>query len=128
MSYYKNGDEIDQPNNDWKVLGGGLDSSVADLARFGWLLADGQILSRDSFTTMWNRPTPVEDYGYGWTTSPIGGLQVVSKSGGQDGTRSYLRIYPTRGLAIAVIMNDRAGSAIDLGTAIGDLIVAGAPS
>lgn len=32
------------PNNDWKTLGGGIDSSAYDLGRFGAKLAAGQIL------------------------------------------------------------------------------------
>ena len=31
MSLYDDGDEEDAPNNDWKVLGGGIDSSTDDL-------------------------------------------------------------------------------------------------
>ncbi len=130
MSLYKNGDEVDQPNNDWKVLGGGLDSSVADLARFGWMLADGQMLSRTSFVTMWTPPTGADDYAYGWNTDTVDGVQVVAKDGLQTGIRSYLRIYPTRGISVAVIMNDRSGSesAVSLGRDIGDLVLDRTPS
>ena len=35
MSLYDDGDQEDAPNNDSKVLGGGIDSSTDDLARFG---------------------------------------------------------------------------------------------
>jgi CubicO group peptidase (beta-lactamase class C family) len=130
MSLYKDGDEVDQPNNDWKVLGGGLDSSVDHLARFGALLADEQILSRTSFNTMWTPPTAVHNYAYGWNTGTLGRVPWVAKDGVQVGTLSYLRIYPSLDLVVAVIMNDRSGSesAVDLGTAIGDLVAAGAPS
>ena len=49
MSIYTTNDvEVSTPNNDWKVEGGGVDSSVADLGLFGAKLVGGQILSDDS--------------------------------------------------------------------------------
>ena len=124
MSLYKDGEEVDAPNNDWKVLGGGLDSSTADLARFGSMLAQGQILSRASFLTLWDPPTPASDYAYGWSTGTVSGVEWAAKDGLQTGVRSYLRLYPTLDLSVAVIMNDRSGSqsAVRLGTDIGDFL------
>lgn len=123
MALYDDGDEEDQPNNDWKVLGGGIDSSTDDLARFGARLASGQILSSTSFTTMWTPPTPVSNYALGWNTGMVDGVQVVAKDGKQVGVRSYLRIYPTRDISVAVIMNDGSGGAVGLGQSIGDFVL-----
>ena len=123
MSLYDDGDEEDAPNNDWKVLGGGIDSSTDDLARFGARLAAGQILSSTSFATMWMPPTPASNYAMGWNTGTVDGFQVVAKDGKQIGVRSYLRIYPTRDISVAVIMNDRTAGAVGLGQSIGDFVL-----
>lgn len=123
MSQYDtDDDEISPSNNDWKVLGGGLESSTADLARFGAMLANGEILSRTSFNTMWTPPTPASGYAFGWSTGTLGSQQVVAKNGSQSGVRSYLRLYPGADISVAVITNSKAQNPDGLGRDIGDLV------
>lgn len=126
MSLYTSGnDEVDTPNNDWKVLGGGVDSSAADLASFGSKLIGGQILSAASRNEMWTPPNGSSNYAHGWSTGTEDGTQVVAKNGSWTGNLAYLRLYPQKGISVAVIMNDRSGdqSATGLGQDIGALVL-----
>lgn len=113
MSRYAAGDrEVAYQNNDWKVLGGGLESSVYDLARFGDLLAGGRILTRASRTTMWTPPGP-GGYAFGWDTGAqtdgrSRSHRVVGKGGAWTGALTQLTIYPEDGITVAVLMNDRS--------------------
>ena len=72
---------------------------------------------------MWMPPTPASNYAMGWNTGTVDGTQVVAKDGKQIGVRSYLRIYPTRDISVAVIMNDRNAGAVGLGQSIGDFVL-----
>ena len=61
------------------MLGGGIDSSATDLARFGSKLLGGQILTSDELDEMW---TPqAGTYAYGWSTGSEDGTPVVAKDG-----------------------------------------------
>lgn len=109
MAIYTSGDdEVDTPNNDWKVLGGGLDSSAADLASFGAKLIDGQIIGDDSFTEMVTPPNGVHNYAHGWNTDTENGYDVVAKGGSWTGNLAYLRLYPELGISIACTTTPRA--------------------
>jgi len=125
MSIYSGG-EVSTPNNDWKVLGGGLDSSVADLGRFGAKLIGGQILNAADRTELWTAPNAANNsYAYGWNLGSEDGTQVVAKGGSWTGNLAYLRLYPQKGISVAVMMNSRAGSwsATQLGRDIGSLVL-----
>lgn len=126
MSIYTDNDQkVSIPSNDWKVLGGGIDSNAYDLGRFGAKLAAGQILSQDSLDTMWTVPNANSTYAHGWSTGTDDGHQVVAKDGSWTGNLAYLRIYPDDGIVVAVMMNDRSGnqSATQLGRDIGGIIL-----
>ena len=86
-----------------------MDSSVADLGLFGAKLIGGQILSDDSLDTMWTPWNGESSYAYGWSTGTEDGTQVVAKDGSWTGNLAYLRIYPEKGIVVAVMMNDRSG-------------------
>lgn len=125
MSIYHNG-EVSTPNNDWKVLGGGLDSSATDLARFGAKLIGGQILNAEDRAEMWTAPNAANpNYAYGWDLGSEDGTQVVAKGGSWTGNLAYLRLYPQKGISVAVMMNSRNGdwSAGQLGRDIGSLVL-----
>ncbi len=128
MGLHHDDDWIGRVDNDWKVLGGGVDSSAADLAAFGAKLADGTILSDADADEMWTPPTGASSYAFGWSAGTVSGERVVAKNGAWDGTRAYLRIYPDQDIAVAVIMNDRSGGAEGLGRAIGDMVLASIPT
>ena len=75
--------------------------------RFGAKLIGGQILSDDSLDTMWTPPNTVSSYAYGWSTGTEDGTQVVAKNGSWTGNLAYLRLYPEKGISVAVLMNSR---------------------
>lgn len=130
MTIYTTGDqEVAIPNNDWKTLGGGIDSSAYDLGRFGAKLAAGQILTEGSLSDMWTPPDGNSNYAYGWSTGTEDGHPVVAKNGSWTGNLAYLRIYPEDGIVVAVLMNDRSGdqSATQLGRDIGAIVLDSLP-
>ena len=123
--YDSNNDEVDPDNLSWKVLGGGLESSAYDLARFGIMLMNGTILSEDSLNTLWTPPDNTSGYALGWSTGTEEGFQVVAKDGAQNGSRSYMRMYPELGIVIVVLTNRKSGghSPVELGREIGKLML-----
>lgn len=104
-------------DNSWKYAGGGLESTALDLARFGQLMLDDELVTRASRDQMW---TPLKladgstrDYGLGWRLAPARG--VVRHSGSQQGCNTELLLDPARRRVVAVMMNTQGGGAPDLG-------------
>lgn len=93
-------------SNSWSVLGAGIESHVADLARLGWLLIDDDlddpVISEQSRDEMWDPvDTDVEDnYALGWRAS-----SSAWHSGSQTGGNSTLRVYPDDDIVIAIFSN-----------------------
>ena len=101
---------IDYENSYWKILGGGIESNVIDLAKYGDAIRSGRLVAetlRDSL--LWNDGG--HDYGLGWrlSSADIEGkkFRVAEHSGSQTGARSHLQIYRDAGLTIAVLTNDK---------------------
>ncbi len=95
-------------NNSWKVFGGGLQISAADLARFGWKIRSGEIvrpLHRDQ--VLWKRVNPSEVNGIAWRLETIDRRTVAQHSGKWRGVRTNLRVYRGNNtpLVIAVMIN-----------------------
>jgi CubicO group peptidase (beta-lactamase class C family) len=120
--YEDDNDEATPDQISWKVLGGGLESSVEDLARFGDLLIRDQIVSQARQNQMWVNTG--WDYAYGWDIATVGGRLRVTKSGGQLGANSYLLMYPNDGIVVAVLSNRQNGghSAGAVARSIGTMI------
>ncbi|HEY8558759.1 MAG TPA: serine hydrolase [Pyrinomonadaceae bacterium] len=92
-----------------RFAAGGTRATVVDLLKFGKGISDGRILSKasldlmfDSMVTKAGAPT---NYSAGWDTTPTNGRFVVSHSGGQQETSTYLFAFPSRKLVIAVMSN-----------------------
>ncbi|WFE27243.1 serine hydrolase [Solwaraspora sp. WMMD791] len=121
-------DELAPDEVSWKVLGGGMESSVSDLAVFGDKLIDEQILSGESLDAMW--VDTGWGYAYGWSIDSEAGQRRIGKNGGADGSTAYLQMYPDAGITVAVLMNRADGvddnRAEALGKAIGTLALAAA--
>lgn len=123
--------EVDYDETNWKVLGGGLQIDAMDLARFGWLTLNGDIVSattRDD--RLWD---PVTDNvtaqhdttGLAWVVEgrnptrvdPATGAMIqrrVAEHGGSWlGARSILRIYRDDGLVIAILTNQRTSPIVN---------------
>jgi CubicO group peptidase (beta-lactamase class C family) len=125
-------DDKEAPSNDlsWKVLGGGMESSAYDLARFGVQVMDGTILTEASRNQLWTAPNTWGcgggAYALGWCVGTKDGTQVVSKVGRQNGANSYIRMYPDEEIVIVVLTNRRGGGhkTWTIGQDIGALMLA----
>src|SRR5471032_221627 len=88
---------------------GGTRSTVPDMLAFGKGIHDGKVLSPASLAlmqeSMVTRAGRLSDYGMGWETYPTGGRYVISHSGQQPETATYLFSFPSRKLTIAVASN-----------------------
>ncbi len=114
-------------DNSWKIFGGGIEVSPVDLARFGWKVLDGKIVSasaRDNI--LWKRVNSNRTNGIAWEIRNIGSKRVAEHGGSFDGTYTRLRVYRDDGLVIAIMSNRRnhAGSELrGLATSIADIIL-----
>lgn len=112
---YTNGnDPTSYSDSSWKVLGGGIEMHVVDLARFGWRVLNGNIVdpaARDD--RMWS---PVRtgcgtsisgscQYGLAWQLVNTSGRRVAQWNGTWTGARSYLGAWRDDGLVIAIMSN-----------------------
>jgi CubicO group peptidase (beta-lactamase class C family) len=92
-----------------RFAGGGTRGDVTDLVRFGRAILDGKLMSAGSFerftTTMVTNDGENTDYGFGIGTYPQGGRWTLAHSGGQPETTTYLALYPSDDLVIAVATN-----------------------
>jgi CubicO group peptidase (beta-lactamase class C family) len=123
--YNTDNDEVGADDLSWKVLGGGLEASAFDLARFGILVQNGSILGTAALNALWTPPDGLLNYAYGWNTGTHKGARVVAKDGAQNGARSYIRIYPDDNIVIVVLTNRKNGghSPAALAKAIGGLML-----
>jgi serine beta-lactamase-like protein LACTB, mitochondrial len=93
----------------WKAAGGGLISTVADLARYCAGLDTGALLSDAGKTVLWTsqrdgagKPT---GYGAGFNVGTSAGNRWAGHTGEQDKTRTSLTIYPDRRLCVVIMTN-----------------------
>ncbi|HVE55347.1 MAG TPA: serine hydrolase [Pyrinomonadaceae bacterium] len=92
-----------------RFAAGGTRSTVIDLLKFGKGINDGKVLSKVSLDLMYNpmvtKSGALTNYSAGWDTAPTNGRFVISHSGGQQETSTYLFDFPSRKLVIAVMSN-----------------------
>jgi len=107
----------------WKLGAGGWHSTVGDLARFGSALIGPDLLPEDVKAAMWTEQRTSSGQrtgmglGIGVGTIEVAGLgqvEVISHSGGQNKTSTYLVCAPEWGAAVALMCNTS-------GTGMGDL-------
>ncbi len=88
---------------------GGIRASVIDMLKFGSGFNNGSILSPKSVDLMSNSMTTksgdITNYSAGWSTNPNNGRFVLSHSGGQQETSTFLYTFPSRKLTLAVASN-----------------------
>lgn len=101
---------VEYENSFWKIFGGGIESNVIDLVKYGDAIRSGKLVEetlRDSL--LWKDGG--HNYGLGWMVSEteIGGkhYRIAEHGGSQLGARSHLQIYRDAGLSIAILTNDR---------------------
>ena len=115
--------EIIPESLSWKYAGGGTESSVYDLARFGIQLLEGKVLSKAALTTMTTPPDAFDEYAFGWDTGKQRGQTYFCKSGGQPGARSFIICYPVKKVVVALLSNTAGDGIVDLGKQIGGLLI-----
>jgi CubicO group peptidase (beta-lactamase class C family) len=97
-------------DNTCKWGAGGFVSTAEDLARFGMALLRGELLKRESVTTMFS-PQKTTDgestgYGFGWQVGVDGaGRRRLVESGRTPGGRSVLVLVPEVRLTVAMLAN-----------------------
>lgn len=114
VPYGADGDSREYSDNSWKTIGGGVESSAYDLARFGWMVLDGDIVDNETRDERLWSPTPEHcadfffdecRYGLGWR-----GINGYLEHGGSwTGAFSLLRVYPDDDMVVAVMSNRRRG-------------------
>ena len=128
--YNTENEEVTPDDLSWKVLGGGLEASAYDLARFGIKTINAQVVVSETLRDeMWSDKSPAAKYGYGWLLGTEDGYQVVAKDGANNGAQSYIRLYPELGTVIAVLTNRKEGGHDTRAVAkhIGELILGQIP-
>ena len=94
-----------------KIPGGGLQSTIGDLLRFGRAVCNNQLISRASLEVL-IQPSGLKEEGnpyamgwyiYGTQDSPNG--WVIGHSGGQSGTGAQLAIFLDAGVVVAGFSN-----------------------
>src|SRR5256885_10501584 len=92
-----------------KVPGGGLLSTVDDMARFAIAVMSGQLVQPDTLTKMWTKPKTRDgnesEYGFGFLIGEKNGQLRVYNDGSQAGTRTFLFMMPQQKFAICLMTN-----------------------
>lgn len=112
----------------YKVPGGGLCSTAADVARFGMALSGGVLLKKETLTQMLTsmktregRPT---SYGFGWNVSGPGRRREAWHTGGQERVTTVVYLQPDSGLVVVLLSNLQHASLTDLARRVADLLTA----
>ncbi len=96
-------------NVSWKLAGGGFQSTVSDMGRFGAGLCDEYFLDDVTRELLWTRQETTggqqTDYGLGFVVENERDNLLVSHGGAQRRTRTFLLCSPQEGLAIALMCN-----------------------
>ncbi len=108
-----------------KVPGGGMVSTAVDLARFAIALETGKLLRPATFARMqvpMKTTEGKESPYFGWSISTLAGRTVLSHSGSQQGTATYLLMIPESGFAVAVIANTESVKVGDLAKELVEIV------
>lgn len=110
-----------------KVAGGGLVSTPDDLVRFAMAVDSGKLLSSESVRAMWTKQKLAggeeTSYGLGWGIREVEGRRVISHSGSQAGTGTYLLVLPDDDIYIAVMANLTGVGLSELAHSIAKILV-----
>ncbi len=92
-----------------KIPGGGLIGPASDLVRFGLAVLDGKLVSPETadlmLTSQTTRDGRSTGYGMGFSTGLFNGHRFAPHSGGQQGTSTYLILFPAERIAVSVMLN-----------------------
>lgn len=83
--------------------GGNLYSTAEDLSRWDRALTAGLLISKKSYSTMYQ--PELKGYAYGWFVGEKGGKQVLSHGGAVPGFRAYIVRVPSMQVCVVVLSN-----------------------
>lgn len=93
----------------YKVPGGGLIATAADVARFGAALGAGALLNRDSLAAMLTpqreKGGRLTSYGLGLEIGPGGKRREAWHTGGQERVSTVVFLLPEEGVGVAILAN-----------------------
>lgn len=98
----------------------GAYSTVRDLQRFAAALVSYKLVTRESLDELWTDHSGA-GYGYGFFVSSGTAGKTAGHEGGFAGVSSELKMYPDKGLAVAVLSN-YDGGAIPIMSRMGQLV------
>ncbi len=106
----------------WKLAGGGFQSTVSDLARFGAAMGDEDYVNdplRDMlFESQRTAAGQATGYSMGFNVEERNGHLIVSHGGAQRRTRTLLLCAPNERLTVALMCNTEGSNLMDRGQGI----------
>jgi len=110
-----------------KVPGGGLVSTVEDMARFAIAVNSGQLVKQETLEKMWTKPKTRDGkesgYASGFLVGEKDGQRRVFNDGSQAGTRTYLFMLPKEKFAVVLMTNLERAWCEELAPKIVDVIL-----
>jgi len=96
-------------DSSYKIPGGGLISSVDDMARFEAAILGDKLLQRATRDLMWTSLKTADGkmtgYGLGWGLVDKFGVHILAHTGGQQGTSTAFAVVPERRAGVVVLAN-----------------------
>src|SRR5215469_1326552 len=96
-------------DSSYKIPGGGVISSAADLAKFESAILADRLLKRATRDLMWTSLKTADGketgYGLGWGIVDKFGLHIFAHTGGQQGTSTAFAVVPSRNAGVVVLCN-----------------------
>ena len=110
----------------YKVGGGGLCSTAADLVRFAQAVHAGQLIEARTRDMMWKpqktRSGDPTTYGFGWQISTRDGRRTIGHSGSQARVRTHLLLLPAERVVVSVMSNTEGSNPGRIVTQIAALV------
>lgn len=108
-----------------KIPGGGLCSTVSDLAKFAIAMQTGLLVKPETRKEMF-QPARLRDgktvrYGFGWSLRSYKGREEVGHSGGQQRVTTWLYMVPEKKAAVVIMSNLERAKLLGLARRIHDL-------
>src|SRR5882724_3214079 len=96
-------------DSSYKIPGGGLISSAADMALFESAMLANKFVKRPTRDLMWTTQKTSDGkstgYALGWGVSEKFGIHILAHTGGQQGTSTALALVPERRAGVVVLAN-----------------------
>jgi serine beta-lactamase-like protein LACTB len=109
----------------YKVPGGGLVATAADVARFAAAVQQGVLVRPETVTAMFSkqktRSGRYAGYGLGWGVQQWKGRREVLHTGSQERVNNVIYMLPDRGLAVVVLANLEGCRPLDLARRLGEI-------